>query len=519
MKESINNQCDDLFSNRYAMGETVRYTLQTKFQAESALAEIPISYVFKVPLVSVLDIKSDSATITVIINIDGKHFQTYEHQRTLTWEPHKHVGQFTYRPIDIVTDPSLVGKKVDITIKSELLQTLNCPVSLQAFSPTGLDVIGGRVQSHLEIMEGCNLRGIRVCIQDAKSELRCQITDENGYYSFEVVLREKYSLAITALADTYQRTFMEIGCPNPNLEEPAFRYWATRPDSGLSSMYNHCKMVRDNTASKVQNDFCCGKDKKCTPTCKRLYEFATTDRYTDDDYKNTFHLTGCPNPTVSRSTLDHWITKSDSGREDMYKYCTLTRDGNASTRQRNTCCGDGISCRPTCTFQTSVAKHSMAMTTGEHNYKHTSFKVIGITGVDKRDVEIEQKTEYERNYFTLKVIKKDTPIDFVFHLKSMNELTYGVYGGFCKIPIGGYFEISNSYCPNYSQIVTLDEGSTANKIKLPALEGYKVTYIKRSVTNFAEDESSFDTEIDDFFFRHSPRRYINLAEDSATVAY
>lgn len=69
-------------------------------------------------------------------------------------------------------------------------------------------------------------------------------------------------------------------------------------------------------------------------------------------YIKVFNAIGCPN---SNPDVSYWAKSSDADTlKDMYPYCSLTKAGKASTRQRNQCCGSTSSCTPgSCTELTS----------------------------------------------------------------------------------------------------------------------------------------------------------------------
>ena len=78
----------------------------------------------------------------------------------------------------------------------------------------------------------------------------------------------------------------------------------------------------------------------------------------DEDYVNTFNRTGCPNQSPD---LGYWKTISDDGATgDMYSYCTLVKDGNASEGQKLMCGGtDNANFVPEkCERQSEIIRHN-----------------------------------------------------------------------------------------------------------------------------------------------------------------
>ena len=81
------------------------------------------------------------------------------------------------------------------------------------------------------------------------------------------------------------------------------------------------------------------------------HRWALDEEATGRNYEDTFLATGCLVPRK----IDFWTTRaSEVVWNDMYAYCTLTRDGDADSRQRGVCCGNGETCTPpSCTKQTA----------------------------------------------------------------------------------------------------------------------------------------------------------------------
>ena len=64
----------------------------------------------------------------------------------------------------------------------------------------------------------------------------------------------------------------------------------------------------------------------------------------DSEYVLTFEATGCPNKIPN---LDWWKAQADNTVfADMFNYCNLVKDGQATVVQKRQCCGEGNECKP-----------------------------------------------------------------------------------------------------------------------------------------------------------------------------
>lgn len=89
----------------------------------------------------------------------------------------------------------------------------------------------------------------------------------------------------------------------------------------------------------------------------QLHSASSTHAVCNNKYECTWLSTGCPNVGFLASYANGggwWSFQSKATvMTDMYNYCDWTAKGTATPSQRNGCCGDGVACTPTCTFQTA----------------------------------------------------------------------------------------------------------------------------------------------------------------------